>query len=365
MLRTTLRASCTSLLLIIGLASCHAQTSPPTLSNCRPTPPMSPNAKPGIGGLSLSRDGKTLVVAAGDGRVRLIDMATGVVLKILTGHTNMVYRAIFSPDEKLLASSSRDRTARIWDVSTGRELQRFNGFRCSVKAVEFSPDGRTLAASGNDGMLKLWDIKTGAELKSLVHINSADIDMATYSFVFSQDGKKIYGGNGDGTISEWDIGDGASGMETRVWKAHDNTAFRLAFSPDYRLLASFGDSVVKLWDTSTWREVRNMSMVRTAGGSHLSSMIAFSNNGKMIAASNAGFDAKQTTYVYVQAMVWDVKTGEKLFTIEGHKFDINGLVFTRDDRYLLTGSVDTTIKFWDMKTGREARMIKLQAVVGQ
>lgn len=322
---------------------------------------MSPNAKPGVGGLSLSHDGKTLVAATGDGKIRFIDMATGIVQRTLTGHTNMVYRAIFSPDEKLLASSSRDLTARIWDVSTGRELQQFNGFRCSVKAVEFSPDGRTLAASGNDGMLKLWDITTGAELKSLVHINSADIDMATYAFMFSHDGKKIYGGNGDGTISEWDV---ASGKEVRFWKAHDNYVFRLVFSPDYRLLASFGDSVVKLWDTSTWREVRSMSMIGKAGISHISGSIVFSHDGKLIAASNVGLD-KQNTYAYVQAMVWNAQTGEKLFTVEGHKFDINGLIFTRDDRFLLTGSVDRTIKFWDMKTGREARAINLVSADGK
>jgi len=111
-----------------------------------------------------------------------------------------MYRAIFSPDEKLLASSSRDLTAKIWDVATGRELQKLSGYRCSVKAVAFSPDGQTVAASGNDGMLKLWDVRTGAELKSLVHINSADIDMAAYSLVFSRDGEKIYAGNGDGTL---------------------------------------------------------------------------------------------------------------------------------------------------------------------
>src|SRR5713226_9546245 len=163
MLRPIFHLNCVGFILLLALTSCQAQT----LSNCRPTPPMPPNVKPGVDGLSLSRDGKTLVVAGGDAKIRFIDMTTGQAQRTLTGHTNAIYRAVFSPDEKLLASSSRDRTARIWDVSTGRELQKLNGFRCSVKAVAFSPDSQMLAASGNDGMLKLWDVKTGKELKSL------------------------------------------------------------------------------------------------------------------------------------------------------------------------------------------------------
>jgi len=85
-------------------------------------------------------------------------------------------------------------------------------------------------------MVKLWDVKTGRELKSLVHINSADIDMSVYSITFGRDGNKIYAANGDGTISEWDI---VAEKETRVWKAHDHTTLKLVFSPDYLLLASF------------------------------------------------------------------------------------------------------------------------------
>lgn len=352
MRRQILCSICFGFILLLSPGSSQAQT----LSNCRPPPPLPPNVKAGVGNLSLSRDGKTLVVAGGDGKIRFLDMASGEVQRTLTAHTNAMYHAIFSPNEKLLASSSRDLTARIWDVATGRELQKLYGFRCSVKAVTFSPDGRTIAAAGNDGMLKLWDVKTGVEQKSLVHINSADVDMSVYSVAFSRDGKKIYAGNGDGTISEWDV---SSGKETRVWKAHDNTAFRLLFSPDYKLLASFGDSVVNLWDTSTWREVGTMSMIRTAGVSTHSGSIAFSHNGKLIAASDIGLDPKQNTYVYVQALVWNVKTGEKLFTIEGHKFDIDGLAFTRDDRFLLTGSVDATIKFWDMATGENVRTLTM------
>ena len=317
---------------------------------------MPPNVKPGVGDLNLTRDGKTLVVAGGDGKIRFIDMTTGEAQRILVGHTNAVYRTTLTPNEKLIGSSSRDRTARIWDVASGRELHQFNGFRCPVKAVSFSPKGQILAASGNDGMLKIWDVKTGAELKSLVHRNSADIDMSVYSFVFSRDGKKIYAANGDGTISEWEV---ASGKEIKFWKAHESYVYRLVFSPDYKLLASYGDSAIKLWDTSAGREVRSLPMPQTAGLNSFSSALAFSNKGRLIAASNIEIDPKQNTYAYIRAVVWNVETGEKLFTLEGHKFDIDGLVFTRDDRFLLTGSVDMTIKFWDMKTGQNARTLNL------
>jgi WD40 repeat protein len=326
-----------------------------TLSNCRTTPPPV-GTKPAVGNLSLSRDGNTLVVAGGEGKIRFLDMQSGTVRRTLTGHTNMAYNAIFSRQEKLMASSSRDHTARIWDVATGRELHQLGGFRCAVKTVAFSPDERSLAGAGNDGMVKIWDVNSGKELKSLVHLNSADIDMSVYSVAFSRDGSKIYAGNGDGTISEWEID---SGKETKVWKAHDHTAFRLIFSPDYRVLASFGDSVVNLWETSSWGKLESMSMIRTPGLADFSSNIAFSHDGNLIAASNIGLNAKQDAYVYVQTIVWNAKTGEKLFTLEGHKLDVNGLVFTRDDRYLLTGSVDGTIKFWDMKTGQLARTISL------
>lgn len=230
-----------------------------TLSGCRPSPPLPPNPKPSVIGLTLSRDSKTLVAAGGDGKIRFLDFNTAEVQRMFTGHTNVVYKAIFSPNEKLLASSSRDRTARVWDVATGRELQKFGSFRCSVKAVAFSPDGRRLAASGNDGMLKIWDVKTGAELKSLIHLNSAEIDMATYSFAFSRDGKRIYAGNGDGTISEWNV---EIGKETKVVKSNWGGGHWIALSPDYRLLASLSDSALKIWDTATWRELRSISMTR-------------------------------------------------------------------------------------------------------
>ena len=344
-----------SAILLLSVTTSQAQT----LSQCRPSPPLPPHPKPGVNDVTFSKDGKTLVVAGGDGVIRLLDGASGLEQRTFLGHTNTVYITVFSPDEKLLASSSRDLTARVWDVASGRELHKFTGFRCSVKTVAFSPDGRTIAASGNDGMVKIWDLKSEKELHSLVHINSADVDMSVYSIAFDRTGKKIYGANGDGTISEWDI---AKQKETKVWKAHDGNAYQIRFNSDYSLLASsgFNDGFVKLWDASNWHEVRKMSFVHAEAAVNIATAgLDFSHDGKMIAAGSNGFDEKQTRYVYVQATVWNAETGEKLWTIEGQKFDINGVTFTRDDKFLLTGSVDTTIKFWDMKTGVSTRTVAM------
>lgn len=352
MLRLVVNLSYLSLLLLLSLTACQAQT----VQRCRPSQPMPENPKPGVIGLSLSRDGKTLVTAGTDGVVRVWDIASGQVMRTLNGHTNAIYKAELSPDEKLIASSSRDLTARIWDASTGREIHRLTGFKCSVKSVAFSPDGRMLATVGNEGMLKVWDVETGKELKSLVHSDSPDVDVSVYSVVFSRDGKKIYAGNGDGTISEWDA---AAGKETNVWKAHKDTIIALAFSPDYRLLASDGynEANVKLWDAQTRREIRTFGEKKTEGLLEQSHVVAFSPDGRLIASSVTGFDEKQKQFVYVRTYVWNVQTGEKLFTLEGQKFDVGGLVFTPDNRFLISGSADTTIKFYDLKTGREARTL--------
>jgi len=352
MIRSALNSSFVAILILFGFTSCAAQT----VSRCRPSPPMPKNPQPGIIGLSLSRDGKTLLTAGTDGVIRVWDLVSGQLQRTLTGHTNSTYKAEFSPDEKLIASSSRDQTARIWDFKTGRELHKLTGFHCAVKAVVFSPDGKTVAVVGNDGMLKLWDIGSGRELKSLVHSNSPDVDASVYSVVFSRDGKKIYAGNGDGTISEWDA---SLGKETHVWKAHNDVAISLAFSPDYRLLASGGlnDANVKLWDPATSREIRTFGEKKTAGLIEQSNAVAFSPNGRMIAFSVAGVHEKQMEYAYVRTYVWSVETGEKLFTLEGHKFDIGGLVFTPDNRYLISGSADRTIRIYDLNTGKEVRTL--------
>ena len=79
----------------------------------------------------------------------------------LTGHTDDVNQAVWSPDGKLLATASADHVIHLWDTHTGSQLRILEGHARSVIDVTFSPDGRSLASASLDGTIILWDVNSG------------------------------------------------------------------------------------------------------------------------------------------------------------------------------------------------------------
>ncbi len=49
--------------------------------------------------------------------------------------------------------------------------------------------------------------------------------------------------------------------------------------------------------------------------------------------------------------IWDVKSTEILFELEGHEKSALSIVFSGDEKYLVSGSRDQTIKVWNAQTG--------------
>src|SRR5260370_27118575 len=83
-------------------------------------------------------------------------------------------------------------------------------------------------------------------------------------------------------------------------------ATRLVFSPDGRLLATatFRSSTIKLWETATGRELRNIS----TGGQNamsISTVLAFSPDSRLLGTAAAESTVK----------IWDVTTGGEVQTL--------------------------------------------------
>ena len=46
--------------------------------------------------------------------------------------------------------------------------------------------------------------------------------------------------------------------------------------------------------------------------------------------------------------IWDARTGELLETLRGHGNKVRSVTFTPDGRGLVSGSMDKTLKYWDV-----------------
>ncbi|NER98360.1 MAG: sugar-binding protein, partial [Symploca sp. SIO1B1] len=75
----------------------------------------------------------------------------------LSGHSEGVISASFSPDGQMIATASKDGTVKLWNLF-GEELQTFNAHQEQVTEVRFNRDSYTLATTSEDGTVKLWKI---------------------------------------------------------------------------------------------------------------------------------------------------------------------------------------------------------------
>jgi WD40 repeat protein len=193
--------------------------------------------------ITFSPDGRWLASGVDDKTIRLWDVATGRMIRDLTGLRRSVMYAAFSPDGRWLASGDDDKNIRIWDAPTGQEIRLLSGHKKVIYAVAFSPDGRWLASASADKTVKLWDVAAGRE----VHTLTGHANIVT-SLAFSPDGRWLATGSWDKTIKIWDV---QTGLEVQTLVGHDHSIYSIAFDSSGGWLASGSeDGKINLWRSS-------------------------------------------------------------------------------------------------------------------
>ena len=78
------------------------------------------------------------------------------------------------------------------------------------------------------------------------------------------------------------------------------------------------------------------------GHSHWVTSVGFSPDGQTLASGSLDSTIK----------LWDVQTGKVRHTLAGHSFGVLSVGFSPDGQTLASGSWDNTIKLWDVQTGK-------------
>ncbi len=185
-------------------------------------------------------------------------------------------------------------------------------------ATEISADGLYgLSAGGNpfgeplDTTVKLWDLKTGQIIRTLTGHTAAVWDVT-----FSPDGTQALSCDASGVIILWNLADGA---EIKRFQAGVQWVLTVAFTPDGKGFVS-------------------------GGGDNL---------------NNADFSPDST-----ELALWDIASGEIVRRFEGHQKPAWDVAVSADGQLLLSasadpfgtgGTVDNSVRLWDLETGEEQR----------
>ena len=290
--------------------------------------------------LDLSPDQQSALAAGRDGTVRLWNLGTGA-LTSFEGHEGPVLNAVFSPDGSLVASAGDDGTTRIWDLSghaiwivPGRPPTPPPVLSYAIPpALAFSPDSRLVAAPGPKGTVQLIDVDSGTTRELQGHEGRVVIT------AFSRDGAQLVSASLDKTLRIWELASGAS----RILRGHDGGLISAAFSPDGKTVVSgSGDHTLRLWDLTTG-ESRSVD----AGGGGIS-QIVFSADGKTLFTCDL-YDAS--------VRIWDVATLAPRAPLRGHLSFVTRLALSPDERRLVSASIDSTVRLWDLASG-ESRILR-------
>lgn len=322
----------------------------------------------------FSTDGNTIATTSSDQTVRLWDRTSLQLMSILHGHDNEVWCAAFSPDGKFLASGGKDHNVMLWSLaSRTRALHTIAHDRDF--GLLFSPDGKWLATfDPQGGNAVLWDMDRITETGSFT---------GRVVIGFSPDGKSAALFDASNLKLQFWLPDGKT-LQNEVTLAGaplKNAAACAATSPDGRFFFAIdAHGMIRVWNAQTGElsqtfngpqpPIRNAVM--SPGGKYLAVSVERNYfvhlyncadgserhlNGHIDFVSGLSFSPDGQTLatgsVDGTIRLWNVSNGDTLAFLSGHMEEATDVAFSPDGRTLASLGHDEAIKLWHLPTGRE------------
>jgi WD40 repeat protein/uncharacterized caspase-like protein len=291
-------------------------------------------------GYAYSRDLERLAVRnASDGNIVILNARTGTEIRSFKNDKDFTVIRV-SWDGKVLAAANAH-MIRVWEVDSGAvrsNLENSGGTLAPI--LNLNRDGSLLGMLNGtvtigNGYLRfaIYDTRTGEKLKGFEAMAEGPS-----SLDFSADGRMLASGTSGKTIKLWNL---TSGEVLRTLSHGDNQVNSVLFSDDGRTLVS-GSNFVKLWSLTSPR------VFRLTGFNDVISVVALTHDGHTLAAK--GGDANTIE-------LYDADQANKVATLNGHSNIVTTLAVSPDDRTLISGSSDDTIRFWDLAARTQTKQI--------
>lgn len=301
------------------------------------------------------------------------NIENGNLIRRLSRNKSTVTSILITPDGKSAISGSghEDGTLTLWDTRSGDEIRTFHGHRAAVFALALTPDGNRVVSGSHDTSLKVWEIASGKEILSITEHKGY-----VSSVVITPDGKYAVTGSSEGGARIWDIQ--RWHLVRTIKMGYINT---LALLPDGEHVLISESSGLKIFELETGREVYRFPYVAKSSGAlaaipHSESVIAGYDDGTLrvfdLSKSTGGPQSSSREslvsavvatpkHVLTGSMngtikVWDIKDGRHLETIDVGRSEVKSLAVTADGMHTILASYNQAIVL-ELETWRQVRTI--------
>ncbi|KAH9923993.1 WD40 repeat-like protein [Epithele typhae] len=322
-----------------------------------------------------------LITGSYDTTARVWNLETGTEVHCLSGHSRAIRCLQF--DEAKLITGSMDNTMRVWNWRTGQCLKVLEGHSEGVVSLCFDPN--VLASGSVDTTVKVWNFRTGECFTLRGHcdwVNSVQLwdpnarsacdpkpaptssasdplrlcSTAQTKAPQIDPGKMLFSGSDDGTIRLWDL---CARTCVRVFKGHVGQvqSLKLLLVDEPAADGAEREGSAEPPEVPTPRS----ALASTLSAARLASPApGLGGEGvvppalsRRTTADGAGTTRQRPVLISGSLdntiKVWDIDAGAVARTLFGH---IEGVWAVASDKLrLVSGSHDRTIKVWSREEG--------------
>lgn len=306
--------------------------------------------------LKFTPDGRTALLIDENGMIKLLDLKTAKVRKILAGHSSGHCCLQITLDQKRVLSESSDNTLKLWDLQKGQCLQTLIGHTDRVNCLQITSDGTRALSASFDYTLKFWNLETGRCLWTFTEHNSGHKNHLFFSGIshiqITPDGRRALTGTPmHCTLQFWDL---ETGQCLQTLFGHKHSLKHLQITPDGTKAISACSSFFKIWDLSSDKCLEIFSQDLCVD------FLQITPDGtKALTGSNRDpQEDYMTSFTWLR--LWDLETGQCVWT-ERKCNNIMCLQISPDgtkalwaDRTIVltqTRCLLTTVELLDLKTG--------------